>query len=137
MGRPLATLPPAFETLCRVSGGSDGQGPGERGRRGHAGQGDGRDQEICECGSGQEPGSLPAGESVPAWARSEGGSAAAAADSGPGGEEEEREASLCSGQHGERPQQSRQGFHALSCEANINTFGVLMLIIYLFIYLSI
>ena len=122
MGRPLATLPPVVEALCGVSGGSDGQGPGERGRRGHAGQGDGRDQEICECGSGQEPGSLPAGESVPAWARSEGGSAAAAADSGPGGEEEEREASLCSGQHGERAEQSRQGFHDLNCEANTNPF---------------
>ena len=80
MGRPLATLPPAFETLCGVSGGSDGQGPGERGRRGHAGQGDGGDQAIIQCGSGEESGSLPAGESVPAWARCEGGSAAAAAD---------------------------------------------------------
>ena len=72
--------------------------------------------------SSKEPGSLPAGESVPAWARCEGGSAAAAADSWTGGEEEEREASLCSCKHGERPQQSRQGFHALECEANINPF---------------
>ena len=122
MGRPLATLPPVVEALCGVSGGSDGQGPGERGRRGHAGQGDGGDQAIIQCGSGEESGSLPAGESVPAWARCEGGSAEAAADSWTGGEEEEREASLCSGEHGERPEQSGQGFHALNCEVNINAF---------------
>ena len=51
---------------------------------------DGGDQAIIQCGSGEESGSLPAGESVPAWARCEGGSAAAAADSWTGGEEEER-----------------------------------------------
>ena len=34
-------------------------------------------------------------------------------DSWSGGEEEEGEASLCSGKHGERFEQSRQGFYAL------------------------
>ena len=109
----LSTLPPAFKALCGISGGSDGQGPGTRGRRGHAGQGDGRDQAVLQCGSGQEPGSLPAGESVAAWAWYKGGSTSAATDSWSGGEEEEGEASLCSGKHGERFEQSRQGFYAL------------------------
>ena len=49
--------------------------------------------------------------------------ARAAADSwSRGEEEEEREASLCSGQHGERAEQSRQGFHDLNCEASTNPF---------------
>ena len=118
MGRPH------FHQLLKLFAESQvaamGRAQGREAGEGILGKGD---REICKCGSGQEPGSLPDGQSVPAWARCTGGSAAAAADSGTGGEEEEREASLCSCEHGERPQQSGQGFHALlNCEANINAF---------------
>ena len=122
MGRLVAPSTSTAEVVCWVESGSDGEGSGTRGRGGDAGQGYGGGSAIFQCGSGEEPGSLSVGEALSTWAGCASGGPAAAADSGGGGEEEEREASLCSGQHGERPEQSRQGFYALSCEANINPF---------------